>query len=165
MDESAERLATGGSNHGSAGDRMFVEASIDVGCGNFTWNVVEPFGSSPKPKPKPKPKPSLGKRDCHDRHKHIDVRKQSQKFWSEKGCRIFGDERSLKAGDEAKEWSSRPMQYRVSWIDGCDSVEEQSIEFPVEGDENISCASIMEANYVDCKLGSLFALLLRSSLV
>ncbi|KAF1829315.1 hypothetical protein BDW02DRAFT_561370 [Decorospora gaudefroyi] len=45
-----------GSNHGSAGDRMYVDALINVGCGTFSWSVEAP----PRPEPEPSKTKALG---------------------------------------------------------------------------------------------------------
>ncbi|KAK2043256.1 hypothetical protein LZ31DRAFT_595781 [Colletotrichum somersetense] len=98
-------------NHGSAGNRMYTDASIDVGCGKFTWRFEKPKEE------KPLSKPTLGKRRCHDRHSHYD-------------------------------------NYKISWIDGCKtSVSEQKVDFPIEGDEGVTCENLMRANYVSCDNG------------
>lgn len=60
------------------GDRMKFDASIDVGCGKFTWHVKKPT--------EPLPTPSLVKRNCHDKYSYGDVHDAQQDNWSSSGC-------------------------------------------------------------------------------
>ncbi|TDZ54000.1 hypothetical protein CTRI78_v006634 [Colletotrichum trifolii] len=143
-----------GTNHASAGDRMSYAASIDVGCGKFKWQVEKPK--------EPLPMPTLGRTQCHDKHKHPDVQGSLQDGSSKFGCKKYGHVK-LKAGDKAIPWQayytwaygmSTHMWYKVSWIEGCETgVGEQSVEFPVEGNKGINCASMMRANYKGCNNG------------
>ncbi|RYP49893.1 hypothetical protein DL769_011025 [Monosporascus sp. CRB-8-3] len=144
-----------GNNHGSAGNRMFIDASIDVGCGKFTWHVEKPA--------EPLPAPSLGNRDCHAEHSHYDVHDGQQDSWSLSGCRMFAAGKTMKAGDPEIYWhpvgfpgadTDYHQNYEISWIDGCQtSATEQSVEFPIEADQSISCASLMRENYLNCNNG------------
>ncbi|KAE9578237.1 hypothetical protein CGMCC3_g5865 [Colletotrichum fructicola] len=135
-----------GSNHGSAGDRMFRKASIDVGCGKFTWEVQ-----------KMAEKPSLGKRECHDWYKHSDVHNNVQELWSVLGCKDLAKDKKMRAGDEDVYWHPlpgyEPGNFRITWIDGCKAASEQSLEFPIADDKSITCASIMRENYLSCNNG------------
>ncbi|RYP81621.1 hypothetical protein DL770_005829 [Monosporascus sp. CRB-9-2] len=110
-------------NHGSAGNRMFIDASIDVGCGKFIWRVEEPA--------EPLPTPSLGNRDCHAEHSHYDVHDGQQDSRSSNSCQ-----------------PQDPVDRRMP-----NQPTEQNVEFPIEADQGISCASIMRANYLDCNNG------------
>ncbi|KAK2024426.1 hypothetical protein LX32DRAFT_705555 [Colletotrichum zoysiae] len=132
-----------GTNHGSAGNRMYTDASIDVGCGKFTWRVEKPEEE------KPLSKPTLGNRECHDRHSHSDVHDN----W-------FAAGKTIKAGDKEIYWhpagyvTDYHQNYKISWIDGCrTSASEQKVDFPIEGDEGVTCENLMRANYVSCDNG------------
>ncbi|KAK2763394.1 hypothetical protein CKAH01_04988 [Colletotrichum kahawae] len=135
-----------GSNHSSAGDRMFRKASIDVGCGKFPWEVEKMA--------EPAPKPSLGKRECHDWYKHGDVHDYVQESWSVLGCKKHAKDKKMKEGDEDIYWHPlpgyEPGNFRITWINGCKAASEQSAEFPIEDDKSITCASIMRENYLSC---------------
>lgn len=145
------KTTTGGTNHGSAGDRMFLEASIDVGCAKFAWQVDKALGSDPAPVI------SLGERDCHDPHSHYDVHEGQVDGWSGNGCRMLAEGKTMKPGDADIYWHPVGMaadyhqNYKISWIEGCDMATEQSAQFPVPGDKSISCATIMSSNFYKCK--------------
>lgn len=158
------RTTTGGQNHGSAGDRMSEEASIDVGCGTFKWFVKKPPGSAPPPQEdpppeeKPPPEISLGKQECHERHKHPDVLEDEQGQNSGWACNIKAKGKSMKAGDEKILWRNFPASgsghhtFEISWIKDCDDrIKTQSLEFPLEGDDSLTCTSLMRDNYKKCK--------------
>ncbi|KAF4450512.1 hypothetical protein F53441_6367 [Fusarium austroafricanum] len=138
-----------GQNHGSAGNRMTVDAKIDVGCGEFTWKVQAPEDSKPE-------EPSLGKQECYDSHKHTDVQSGVQEAWSRDGCRWMAEGKKMKAGDEIVYWGPpgvtghAHMNYKISWKDGCDTFKEQSLDEPVKGE---TCRNIMRANYLSCNNG------------
>ncbi|KAF4828739.1 hypothetical protein CGCTS75_v007235 [Colletotrichum tropicale] len=150
-----------GSNHGSAGDRMFRKASIDVGCGNFTWEVekmAEPAPEpAPEPTPEPAPKPTLGIRECNKQYEHLDVNGEAQKRWSFIGCSLDARNKKMKEGDGDIHWYGRHApdrgNWRIHWINGCKEAVEQSAEFPIEGDKSITCESIMRDNYLSCNNG------------
>ncbi|KAF2703709.1 hypothetical protein K504DRAFT_485513 [Pleomassaria siparia CBS 279.74] len=139
-----------GNNHGSAGDRMFVDAVIDVGCGTFSWHVEAP--------PKAPPKPTLSSRVCHHAHKHYDVRSSYVDQWSSLGCRREPGKK-MQAGDKDIKWhpigfgADYHQQYKISWIDGCSVTTEQSVELPMEGDQGVSCGNLLRDNYYDCNNG------------
>jgi hypothetical protein len=141
----------GGSNHGSAGDRMFVEAYVDVGCGEFSWRVEAPQEPPPEP-----PKPTLGSRVCRDAHKHSDVHSGVVDIWAPIGCRLEPGKK-MKAGDKEIYWhpigfADLYQNYKISWIDGCKVATEQSVELPIEGDQAITCGNLLRDNYYYCKL-------------
>ncbi|KAL3297157.1 hypothetical protein RB213_006050 [Colletotrichum asianum] len=135
-----------GTNHGSAGDRMFYDASVDVGCGKFTRKVEKPE--------KAPPAPTLGERICHDKHSQYDVHDGQQDGWSSNGCRLSAAGKTMKAGDKEVYWhpvgpgADYHQNFKISWIDGCEtSVAEQNLDSPIEGDAGVTCASLMRANY------------------
>ncbi|KAK1999299.1 hypothetical protein LX36DRAFT_632705 [Colletotrichum falcatum] len=141
-----------GTNHGSAGNRMFYDASVDVGCGKFTWKIEKPE--------EPLPKPTLGQRECHKEHSHYDVHDNQQKAWSSNGCGWYAASHKMKAGDEEIYWhpiglaADYHQNYKISWIDGCETgVSEQDVYSPIKGDDSVTCESIMRANYVSCNNG------------
>ena len=124
---------------------------MDVGCAKFTWDVEKNIGTDPPPEI------SLGERDCHDPHSHSDVHAGVQDTWSALGCRWYAEGKTMKPGDKEIYWSPPGavgdwyQNYKITWIEDCDLVDEQNLEFPVEGDESISCATIMNSNYHKCK--------------
>ncbi|KAJ0297604.1 hypothetical protein Brms1b_013568, partial [Colletotrichum noveboracense] len=141
-----------GTNHGSAGDRMFYDASVDVGCGKFIWKVQKPE--------KAPPAPTLGERICHDKHSQYDVHDGQQDGWSSNGCRLSAAGKTMKAGDKEVYWhpvgpgADYHQNFKISWIDGCEtSVAEQNLDSPIEGDAGVTCASLMRANYKSCNNG------------
>lgn len=147
-------MAIGGINHGSAGDRMSVDASIDVGCGKFTWHVEAP----PKVDP-PTPTPALNVRTCHPKHNHDEVHDNQQDTWSTIGCKWFAEGKTMKAGDPEIYWHPIGMfadlndNFKISWIDGCKTtVPEQKLDFPIDSDQSVTCYSLLRANLVECKL-------------
>jgi hypothetical protein len=150
-------LFIGGTNHGSAGDRMFVEAFVDVGCGDFSWRVEAP----PEPTPEP-PRPTLESRVCRDAHKHSDVHPDWVDMWAPMGCNMDPARKTMKAGDKEIYWhpigfygGEWYQNYKISWIDGCTVATEQSIELPIEGDGLIKCGQLLKDNYYYCKLTAL----------
>ena len=129
---------------------MFTEASIDVGCGKFTWYVAKPAEALPAP--------SLGSRECHDEHSHYPVNGEQQEFWSSTVCKWIAEGKTMKAGD--KEIYGHPIgpiaethqNFKILWKDGCKTnAKEQNAEFPIESDQSVSCAALMRANYLACK--------------
>ncbi|KAF4928677.1 hypothetical protein CGCVW01_v001793 [Colletotrichum viniferum] len=152
-----------GSNHGSAGDRMFRKASIDVGCGNFTWEVekmAEPAPEpAPEPTPEPAPKPTLSIRECNKQYEHLDVNGEAQKRWSFIGCSLDARNKKMKEGDEDIHWYGQPAPERGNWritrINGCKAAVKQSAEFPIEGDKSVICESVMRDNYLSCNNGEI----------
>jgi hypothetical protein len=127
---------------------MFPQASIDVGCGKFSWSIEK----APPPPPPPA-KPTLSERKCHDRHKHADVHKEVVDIWTLFGC----TDTPMKAGDAETYWhpngfSDLHQNYKVSWIEGCTTTKEQNIRHPIEGDGDINCAQLLKNNYYRCKL-------------
>ena len=147
---------------------MFEDASIDVGCGTFKWAVDGPpkeddeggneGGDEPPPPPPPAPeKPKLGERKCHDEHDHKDVKKGNQKTHAEMACKYHKD-MTMKPGDEPLMYSPPgmmgndwPQIYKISWIEGCDMVEEQDAKLPLEDDHESSCSRLLIDNYALCK--------------
>lgn len=140
----------GGTNEGKLVDRMFETASVDVGCAKLTWKVEKVEAE----------KPSFGERKCHEPHDHPDVKGSDQEYWADVVCdlmRVMRPElpdRYTMVGSGVSGGDS-DMEYKVSWIEGCDMVEEQDPRFPVEGDTGISCGSIMKGSYNDCKFPGL----------
>lgn len=134
-----------GSNHGSAGNRLYVNAKIDVGCGVFSWKVEKP-----KPAPPPPP-PALGDIDCHDHQKKHDVHDGAQEVWSKYGC----EDKTMKPGDKEIYWSIPGafgdwyQEYKITWAKDCDRFKEQNIDKPLS-DNDITCATIMRDNYKKC---------------
>ncbi|KAJ0382385.1 hypothetical protein COL922a_012681 [Colletotrichum nupharicola] len=141
-----------GTNHGSAGDRMFYDASVDVGCGKFIWKVEKPE--------KAPPAPTLGERICYDKHSQYDVHDGQQDGWSSNGCRLSAAGKTMKARDKEVYWhpvgpgADYHQNFKISWIDGCEtSVAEQNLDSPIEVDAGVTCASLMRANYKSCNNG------------
>lgn len=130
---------------------MFKKASVDVGCAKLTWEVIKPFDEDPSEKI------SLGERDCHDRHNHYDVHADVQEQWSGLGCKWYAEGKTMKPGDKEVYWGPPGamiewyQNFKITWIEGCDMVDEQNLEFPAEGDQSVSCVSIMNSNYKKCK--------------
>ena len=149
------RGTTGGQNHGSAGDRLFEDASVDVGCGKFSWSVID---TTKKKDPAP-PKIELGKRECHDSHNHKDVQPEAQQSYADMACgSMTKDDKTLKAGDKPLFYgppgafgNSWILSYQISWIEGCDKVKEQNTKFPLKDDHDVTCTSLMKGNYKECK--------------
>lgn len=132
---------------------MFKHASVDVGCGEFTWQVEKP--------PKPERKISLGKRKCHESHNHQEVHKTEVDVWSRHGCQ---EGRTMNPDSEAHHWKpQRPLapigglkydyyqNFKVSWIDGCEARKEQNVQFPTEDDRSITCEKVLAENYMSCE--------------
>ncbi|KAF4944217.1 hypothetical protein FSARC_14732 [Fusarium sarcochroum] len=137
-----------GQNHGSAGDRMTVDAKIDVGCGEFKWNVEAPKDPEPEPEPE---LPALGDQICHGEHKQTPTPEEIQDEAASNSCKAYADGATMKAGDaDIVSRALHHMNYRISWKQDCDEFEEQSIDEPVEGE---SCYSLMRANYKSCNNG------------
>lgn len=61
----------------------------------------------------------------------------------------------MKAGDKEIYWhpvgGEYHQNYKISWIDGCIVVSEQSVELPIEGDPLIICGNLLLDNYYYCK--------------
>ncbi|KAH8693476.1 hypothetical protein GQ44DRAFT_744569 [Phaeosphaeriaceae sp. PMI808] len=138
-----------GSNHGSAGDRMYVNAVIDTGCGIFSWKVESPPKATPPP-----PKPTVSERKCHDAHKHHDVHASWVDTWSGMYC-PKDENQKMKAGDKEIYWypiaplgGDSYQNYKISWIEGCTTTTEQSVAVPVEG---AKCGDLLRDNYYKCK--------------
>ncbi|GJN81399.1 hypothetical protein PLIIFM63780_004933 [Purpureocillium lilacinum] len=139
-----------GSNHGSAGDRLFVDTVIDVGCGKYTWHVEAPR----KPDPKPDP-PKAQDQVCTDKYSHPDVPWGAQETWADIGCRDYSDT-VMKPGDKPIYWHSLFiyfLNYQISWVDGCDIVKEQSAMKPLGKDDSLDCKTLMVENYQKCNNG------------
>lgn len=130
---------------------MAKKASVDVGCGKFTWEVQKRIGTDPPPKI------TFGERKCHERHDHPDVHAPHQDQWSHIGCKWYAAGKTMKAGDKEIYWTPPAalpdayQSYRISWIEGCDIVDEQDVWNPLPDDENITCGVIMNNNYHKCK--------------
>ncbi|KAG8354468.1 hypothetical protein FVEN_g7825 [Fusarium venenatum] len=146
-----------GQNHGSAQNRMTVDAKIGVGCGEFKWNVVAPDEPKPQPQPEPQPEPpALGSQECYDRHSHRDVKDSDQGTQATIGCSNFAKDKKIKAGDNEVYWhpigiaGPSHLNYKISWKEGCNQFEEQSLNDPVDGE---TCYSLMRANYKSCNNG------------
>jgi hypothetical protein len=143
--------APGGSNRGNALNRLYVDATIDTGCGEFSWHVDAP-PLEETPPPPPPAKPTLGPRVCHDAHKHQDVQKAWVDTWSLFGCKLS---EKMKAGDKEIYWhpvgGEYEQNYKISWIEGCTVAQEQSVEHPIEDDQSIYCGDLFKLNYYNCK--------------
>ncbi|KAM0332536.1 hypothetical protein ACHAQA_002819 [Verticillium albo-atrum] len=146
-----------GSNHGSVGDVMFVDSSIDVGCGTFAWKVDKLPEAPP-----PEPELTLGERKCSDAYSHHDVHDGQQEGWTNTYCRWMTDGVLLKEGDEKlQHMYMHPIgpgqdlhqNFDISWIEGCKHDDGQKADFPIPGDDSITCNSIMRANYKECNNG------------
>ncbi|SPO00294.1 uncharacterized protein DNG_03139 [Cephalotrichum gorgonifer] len=130
-----------GINHGPQTDRLSVEASIDVGCGEFGWQVSVPQRSHNLPPQS---------QDCHDRNdgKHRDVHREAQKTWSYLGCQWHAKDKMLKPGDEIS-WFYDFMKWKISWVDGCTEHSEQLAMKPL-GNSDLDCQKLMVENYTEC---------------
>lgn len=131
---------------------MFVDASIDVGCGKFSWHVDVP----PKVDP-PAPAPSVSSRTCHDSHKQDDVHDNVQESWVDYGCKWFAVDKTMKSGDKEVYWhpvgyADLNTNFKISWIEGCKTnVDQQSLQFPIESNHDITCNNLLRDNYKTCK--------------
>jgi hypothetical protein len=127
---------------------MFVDATIDVGCGTFSWSVEKP--SEPESEPA---KPTVSSRECHDAHNHYDVHADWVDAWSSLHCKPNSGK--MKAGDKEIYWhplgGDYHQNYKISWIEGCTVATEQNVTFPIEGDEGVTCANLLRDNYYRCK--------------
>ncbi|KAF6831374.1 hypothetical protein CPLU01_06793 [Colletotrichum plurivorum] len=96
--------------------------------------------------------PSLGKRECHKRHKHDDVHRGYLENFVQYCCK--GDF-SMRAADESIYWGPNHylLNIRISWIDGCKVTNLQNIKFPIEDDRSITCEKIVMENYLSCNNG------------
>ncbi|RNJ53241.1 hypothetical protein D7B24_002088 [Verticillium nonalfalfae] len=144
-----------GTNHGSVGDIMFADSSIDVGCGKFAWKVEKM--AEPEP---PEPELEVGERQCNDGYSHHDVHNDQQKFWSETYCKWTAEGVTLKKGDDKlKEMYMHPIgpyadlhqNFNVSWVEGCEHADGQKADFPIPGDDSVTCKSLMRDLYVECR--------------
>ncbi|KAF5020850.1 hypothetical protein F66182_7105 [Fusarium sp. NRRL 66182] len=140
-----------GQNHGSSGDRMTIDAKIDVGCGEFKWNVEAPKEAEPEPEP-----PGLGGQECYDKHSHTDVQDGVQDSWASNGCRWFAEGKNLKPGDKEVYWGPpgitghAHMNYKISWKEDCTGHDEQSLQDPLS---EANCYDLMRQNYKACNNG------------
>ena len=140
----------GGSNDGIALNRMLFEASIDTGCGTFSWRVQAP--------PPPPAKLTLTTRGCHNTHPHKDVQKANVDIWNSYGCKLEPGKK-IKAGDKDIYWHPISLagggidgsNFKVSWVEGCTAAKEQSVEYPIEGDQSVNCGDLLKLNYYNCK--------------
>ncbi|KAF2220086.1 hypothetical protein BDZ85DRAFT_204310, partial [Elsinoe ampelina] len=139
-----------GSNHGSLMDRMFVDASIDVGCAKFSWQVDS--------LPAPLPKPSFSPRSCHADSHHRDVQDNAQLQYSQMACQYY-EGAVMKAGDKELYFGppgimpDNHQNFKISWVEGCEtSAAEQKSTFPIEGDA-LNCTTLMRENYQLCNNG------------
>ncbi|SPO03138.1 uncharacterized protein DNG_05820 [Cephalotrichum gorgonifer] len=137
-----------GTNHGSANNRMFSKASIDIGCGRFTWEVHKQFGTDNRPDI------SLGKRTCHESHGQDAIHDTPQAYWAAYGCEYFVKSKTMKPGDASNYWhpigelADLNSNYKISWIDGCTKVSSQDINYAVDGSgKSFNCTEIMAANH------------------
>jgi hypothetical protein len=128
---------------------MTIDAKIDVGCGEFKWKVQAPSETKPEPE-----LPTLGGQECHDRHKHRDIRDNAQDSWASGGCGWMAKGKKIKVGYKEVYWGAprltghSHMNYKILWKEGCKGLEEQSLEKPVDGE---TCYSLMRANYKSCE--------------
>lgn len=127
---------------------MTETATIDVGCGEFGWKVEEGPGSDT-------PKLGLKERECNDPKSKHDVHDGQQEDWASMGCRWFSD-KTMKSDSDKIYWHPTGFaadwyqNFQISWIDGCDLVEEQNAAKPIPGDD-VSCFDIMRGLYKDCE--------------
>lgn len=94
-----------------------------------------------------------GKRWCHDESKHWDIKGDVQEKFSKSGCN--DNDKMMKPGDDAIEWAPTAPgsagRFKVSWVDGCEEVSEQSVMFPLEEDDSVTCDILMRDNYNHCE--------------
>lgn len=154
---------SGGSNPGPPRNRLFVDAKLNVGCGEFGWHVE-------KIPPPPPPKPEVSEEKCHDPALvHEPVMENVQNYWSDTGCGWQKGKADFRADTAAFEW--RPAdasqfegglpfpidhyRWKIEWIEGCTKFEQQSAWDPV-GDGSLTCDVIMK-DHLKCKFSFLLA--------
>lgn len=130
---------------------MTEVATIDVGCGEFGWQVQKGPGSEPS-------EPLLKDRQCNDAKKKHDVHDGAQENWARIGCDGYAD--TTITSDSKKIYWSIPgalgdwyQNFQISWIEGCDLIDEQNGGKPIPDDE-ITCFDIMRDLYKGCKLSA-----------
>ncbi|KAK8016932.1 hypothetical protein PG993_015121 [Apiospora rasikravindrae] len=143
---------------GGFGQTMKLNATVDVECGRYSYQIQAPPKPPTKPSP-PKAPMTVESVQCRDKptSHHGDVSHGGQDRWAKWVCsdKNGWNGVKLKAGDKPLSWTptqeSRDalLTYKVSWVDGCvTDVDFQSVSEPVKG---ASCYQIFRDNYIKCK--------------
>tara|TARA_R110002060_G_scaffold9007_7_gene13305 strand:- start:3472 stop:3915 length:444 start_codon:yes stop_codon:yes gene_type:complete len=138
---------------------MFNNGKLDVRCGTYSFEIVPP----PPPEPPKLEPPKLSDLNCHANNefgdRHPDVHRDSQRSFAKEFCqndKVFdsGSKPDLlvKANVLDSPSLAQPYRFEVSWIDGCQTTESsQKKGEPITGTPKVTCFSLMEENFKNCK--------------
>ncbi|KAM7185589.1 hypothetical protein V8F33_012332 [Rhypophila sp. PSN 637] len=150
-----QKSVCGTNNGGSTNDRLYKDASMDVGCGEMGWSITSKDDDIPQ-------RPEVAPQQCYRPYAHSDVVGKSVQVRARDICNRWKND--LK-GKTLLNKDSKPLtgfsnalliktneRYSVSWAQGCDVVKEQELEFPATWgtDKGISCADLIYNNWKDC---------------
>lgn len=148
-----QKIATSPCGHqGGEQNGMTASASLDVGCGTYSYKIT----GSNVPTPEGPPAPSLSAQYClplDDFGSHGDIEPEWQAEYTGLACANSANE-NFKPGDQIN-WNTTtngvPYNYNIWWKDGCtSSVSPMNVYQPLVGNKEVNCIKIMQNNYKNC---------------
>jgi hypothetical protein len=144
-------------HQGGTQNGMTAKASIDVGCGTYSYEIT----GSDVPAVQEAPKPSLSAQYCFPSDvfgDHADIQPDLQAQYTGWAC-VGTALRSIKKDDSSTfinlntTTNDVPYKYTVVWEPNCESSEtEMNLYQPMPDNEDANCMSLMQNNFKDCKL-------------
>ncbi|KAM7187063.1 hypothetical protein V8F20_011131 [Naviculisporaceae sp. PSN 640] len=155
-----QKTVCGTNSGGSTHNRLYKDASMNVGCGEIGWSITnEEDLDIPQ-------QPEIGPQKCFKPYPHVDIVDKSVKDRSAHACaewaKEFKDKWLTKDTPPLKRHSRSFVKtvenYEISWVPGCDAVQRQELEFPgawgiERKDRGPSCAELLYKSYKDCNNG------------
>ncbi|KAM7216721.1 hypothetical protein V8F06_007831 [Rhypophila decipiens] len=148
-----QKSVCGTNSGGSTNDRLYKDASMDVGCGEMGWSITAQDDIPQRPE--------VGPQKCYRPYPHSDVVGKSVQVRARDICNRWKNDlkgKTLLNKDSApltgfsKAFVNTNERYSVTWAQGCDVVKEQELEFPATWgtDKGIPCAELIYNNWKDC---------------
>ncbi|KAK4212287.1 hypothetical protein QBC37DRAFT_375155 [Rhypophila decipiens] len=126
-----QKSVCGTNSGGSTNDRLYKDASMDVGCGEMGWSITAQDDIPQRPE--------VGPQKCYRPYPHSDVVGKSVQVRARDICNRWKNDlkgKTLLNKDSApltgfsKAFVNTNERYSVTWAQGCDVVKEQELEFP-----------------------------------
>ena len=143
-------------HQGGTQNIMTAEASIDVGCGTYSYKIT----GEDVPPPSGPPEPALSERYCypHDAFgKHADIDPDLQVHYAMENVCAGTTQTTIKRDDPETrinwhtETNGAAYNYTMAWQSGCESsVSEMNVWKPLI-DNDATCEDLMVDNFENCE--------------
>jgi hypothetical protein len=139
------------------GDSMSTKGKVNVGCGLYSYEIVNPSPPAPPTLVTPPPvAPTLGRQECFPDDGSANTKDSTQDRWA----RFLCDKEVIFKGEgDFSFWvphtsggKLEPYRYLITWIKGCKTTEAQQAKLlPLKDNPQVTCYSLLRENYKNCK--------------